>query len=81
MTSESRPSTAWLTIRRTSAEDVQQRELYASLDGKRIAIILYEDVATVAIPPGRHELRGGDAFLRSPTPSRGGSHASASAGR
>ena len=50
-------TTAWLTIERTSPEDVQQRELYASLDGKRIAIILYGDVATVAIAPGRHELR------------------------
>jgi hypothetical protein len=55
--SDSTPLTAWLTVRRTSAEDVQQRELYASLDGKRIAIILYGDVATVTIPPGHHELR------------------------
>jgi hypothetical protein len=50
-------TTAWLTIRRTSADDVQQRELYASLDGKRIAIILYGDVATLAVAPGHHELR------------------------
>ena len=57
MASDATPLNAWLTIRRTSAEDVQQRELYASLDGKRIAIILYEDVATVAIAPGHHELR------------------------
>lgn len=57
MTSDSTLPTAWLTICRTSAEDVQQRELYASLDGKRIAIILYGDIATVAIPPGHHELR------------------------
>src|SRR5688572_7937274 len=49
--------TAWLTIRRDSPDDVQQRELYASVDGKRVAIILFGDVATVAIPPGHHELR------------------------
>jgi hypothetical protein len=47
---------AWLTIRRTAADDVQQRELYASLDGQRIAIVLYNDVATVAITAGHHEL-------------------------
>lgn len=54
---DSAAATSWLTIRRTSPQDVQQRELYASLDGRRIAIILYGDVATVAIPPGHHELR------------------------
>jgi hypothetical protein len=53
----SNSATAWLTIRRNSPEDVQHRELYASLDGNRIAIILYDDVATVAISPGHHELR------------------------
>jgi hypothetical protein len=57
VTTDATPLSAWLTIGRTSAEDVQQRELYASLDGKRIAIILYGDVATVAIPPGHHELK------------------------
>jgi hypothetical protein len=48
---------AWLTIRRTSPDDVQERELYASLDGIRIAILLYGDVATLSIAPGHHELR------------------------
>ncbi len=57
MADDNSNTTAWLTIRRTSPEDVQQRELYASLDGDRIAIILYGDVATVSIAPGRHELR------------------------
>jgi hypothetical protein len=49
--------TAWLTIRRTSPEDVKERELYASLDGRRIAILLFGDVATISIAPGHHELR------------------------
>jgi hypothetical protein len=48
---------AWLTLRRTSADDMQERELYASLDGKRIAILLYGDEPTLSISPGRHELR------------------------
>ena len=62
------PPTAWLTIRRTSAEDVQQRELYASLDGRQIAIILYGDVATVSIPPGHHELRVHNTLSRKRVP-------------
>lgn len=48
---------AWLTIRRTSPEDIQERELYASLDGKRLAILRYGDELTMPIPPGPHELR------------------------
>ena len=48
---------AWLTLRRTSADDMQERELYASVDGKRIAILVYGDEATVFIAPGHHELR------------------------
>jgi hypothetical protein len=47
---------AWLTLRRTLPDDVQQRELYVSLDGERIAILLYGDEATFAITCGRHEL-------------------------
>jgi hypothetical protein len=47
---------AWLTLRRTLPEDMQQRELYASIDGKRIAVLLYGDEATFDVAPGRHEL-------------------------
>lgn len=48
---------AWLTVRRISDNDVKERELYVSLDGARLGILTFGDVATVAIPPGRHELR------------------------
>ena len=47
---------AWITVRRTSADDMQERELYVSLDGKRVAILLYRDEPTLAIAPGHHEL-------------------------
>jgi hypothetical protein len=50
-------STAWLTIRRRSPEDIKERELYASLDGRRIAILRFGDEVTIAIPPGQHEVR------------------------
>ena len=49
--------TSRLTIRRTSAEDIKERELYASVDGKRIAILQFGDEVTVSLAPGRHELR------------------------
>ena len=50
-------TTAWLTIRRTSAEDIKERELYVSLDGTRLGILKYGDSATVPISAGPHELR------------------------
>ena len=50
-------STAWLTIQRTSAEDIKERELYVSLDGSRLGILKYGDSATIPISPGHHELR------------------------
>ena len=50
-------SAAWLTIRRTSAEDIKERELYVSLDGRRLGILKYGDSATVPISVGHHELR------------------------
>ena len=36
---------------------MQERELYASLDGQRIAILLYRDRPTLRISPGHHEPR------------------------
>ena len=51
------PSAAWLTIQRTSAEDIKERELYVSLDGARLGILKYGDSATVPISAGHHELR------------------------
>jgi hypothetical protein len=50
-------ATAWLTVRRTSAEDIKERELYVSLDRTRLGILRYGDSATVPIPAGHHELR------------------------
>jgi len=55
---------AWLTVRRTSAEDIKERELYVSLDGKRLGILKYGDSATISILPGRHELRAHNTLSR-----------------
>jgi hypothetical protein len=62
-----RDSMAWLTVRRTSDEDIQERELYVSLDGQRLGILRYGDLATVAISPGRHELRVHNTLSRKTT--------------
>ncbi len=45
-----------MTLRRTSSDDMQERELYVSLDGTRVAILLYGDAPTLAISSGHHEL-------------------------
>jgi hypothetical protein len=48
---------SWVTLRRNASDDMQERELYVSLDGKRLGILLYGDQPTFSITPGRHELR------------------------
>ena len=48
---------AWLTVRRTSDDDIKERELYVSLDGERLGILKYGDGATVPVAAGRHTLR------------------------
>ena len=55
---------AWLTLRRTAPGDIKERELYASIDGQRVAVLLYGDVATLAIAPGHHELRVHNTWSR-----------------
>jgi hypothetical protein len=52
-----------ITIHRTSPEDCRQRQVVFSLDGKRIATLLYGDVITCEIPPGRHRLRANNTLL------------------
>jgi hypothetical protein len=46
-----------VTITRTSDEDFQSRQLVVSLDGKRIAELLWGDSITCEVTPGRHTLR------------------------
>jgi hypothetical protein len=58
------PAGAWLTIRRTSDVDMQERELYVSLDGRRLGILRYGDSATVPIAAGHHQLRVHNTWSR-----------------
>jgi hypothetical protein len=46
-----------VTVARTSPEDMQERELYVSVDGYRRGILRYGDSLTVPVSPGHHRLR------------------------
>lgn len=50
-------SRARVTIHRTSARDVKDRQLLVSLDGTRVATLLFGQTRTVEIEPGEHRLR------------------------
>ena len=50
-------SSASITIHRTSAQDMQERELYVSVDGGANSILTYGDSVTIALEPGHHTLR------------------------
>ena len=51
-----------LTIHRTSEQDVKQRQVIFSLDGKRIAELLYGQTFTCFFAPGTHK-RGANNTL------------------
>jgi hypothetical protein len=46
-----------ITVSRRSQEDVKQRQLVLSLDGRPWATLLFGETATKEIEPGAHELR------------------------
>ena len=52
-----------LTIHRTSEQDVKQRQVIFSLDGKRVAELLYGQTFTCEIPPGSHKLRANNTLV------------------
>lgn len=46
-----------VTIRRTDRRDIQERELYVSLDGQPNHILRFGDSLTLPAAPGHHRLR------------------------
>lgn len=50
-------SNAQITLTRRSTEDVQQRQIVASIDGKPWATLLFGESATTDVEPGPHSLR------------------------
>ena len=51
------PGTARITITRQSDDDVGLREIYVSLDGTEIAVLLSGDEVTRDVPTGAHRLK------------------------
>ena len=47
---------AWITVSRTSPDDVKQRQIIVKLDDERIADLLYGRTVTRKVEPGRHKL-------------------------
>jgi hypothetical protein len=52
-----------LTIHRTSEQDVKERQVIFSLDGERIAELLYGQTFTCGIAPGAHRLRANNTLV------------------
>lgn len=48
---------AQITIRRTSPDDIQLRQIIVKLDGKPVAELMYGGTVTIPVKPGRHRLR------------------------
>jgi hypothetical protein len=46
-----------ITVHRTSPADMQERELYVSVDGAPNVILSYGDAVTISLTPGHHWLR------------------------
>jgi hypothetical protein len=53
-----------LTVRRTAADDVQDRQVYLSLDGADWTTLYYGKEASCEIPPGRHTLKANNTLVR-----------------
>jgi hypothetical protein len=49
--------TATVTVHRTSSADMQERELYVSIDGGPNTILSFGDSVTLNVAPGRHRIR------------------------
>ena len=52
-----------LTIHRTSALDVKDRQIIMSLDGRKVATLLFGKSFTCEIPPGPHRLRANNTLV------------------
>jgi hypothetical protein len=52
-----------LTIHRTSNQDVRDRQVIMSLDGKKVATLMYGRTFTCEILPGRHTLRANNTLM------------------
>ena len=59
---------ARVTVRRQSPADIQQREVFVSLDGSELGILRFGDSVTRELEPGPHELRVHNTLFRQRLP-------------
>ena len=57
MSSDAPPAPARLLITRSREEDVRNRQIFVSLDGKSVGDLLFGEKLTREITPGHHTLR------------------------
>jgi hypothetical protein len=57
------PKRSLLTVTRSSPEDVGQRQIVLTLDGKPFATLMYGESATREIAPGPHRLRAHNTLV------------------
>jgi hypothetical protein len=57
------PARAQITVERTSPGDVRQRQVVLSLDGERLATLLFGESVTREIAPGHHRLRAHNTLV------------------
>ncbi|HEX2454816.1 MAG TPA: hypothetical protein VHI99_14020 [Vicinamibacterales bacterium] len=48
---------ASITVTRASPRDVQQRQLIVSIDGQKVATLMYGETVTHRVAPGEHRVR------------------------
>lgn len=52
-----------LIVTRQSDSDAKQRQVYVSLDDQQIAYMMFGDVVTRSIAPGRHKLKANNTLV------------------
>lgn len=57
MTDGSTGAQGTITIRRTSPEDAQQRQIIVKVDGENVGELFYGDTISVPVTAGRHKLK------------------------
>jgi hypothetical protein len=55
--------TARITIARRAAEDVKQRQVFVSMDGRPLAALLYGETFTGEVPAGVHRFRAHNTLV------------------
>ena len=56
MDAKAEPGEAQITVARTSAEDVQLRQIVVKLDGERVGELMYGETMTIPVKAGQHRL-------------------------